>query len=160
MKDAVIIPIAPGHLQELIQLCREHALYEGSEYVEDGQAERLALAFFGTPPALYGWVIVHDDRLVGFMTATREFATWPASFFIYMDCLYLREPYRGLGFGRRLLDVLTTFSQQHGCSLIEWQTPPDNKVGIGFYERIGAVARDKKRFFYPRGNWENGRAVL
>lgn len=158
MTQPLIRPVRPEDLPELILLCREHAAFEGTECTEDGQLARLAHAFFAVPPALYGWVVV-DRCLVGYMTATREFATWPAAFFIHMDCLYLREPYRRKGLGRRQIEVLTAFSQEQDCELIQWQTPPNNILGIAFYEGVGAFSRDKKRFYYPRDRWENERAV-
>ncbi|MBP2314302.1 GNAT family N-acetyltransferase [Azospirillum soli] len=145
----MIRPVAAADLPELVELCRLHAAYEGAEYVDTGQADRLRAALFDTPPALYGWVAdaAEGGGLDGYMTAVVEFATWPAQPFVYMDCLYLREGARGRGLGRRFMATLAAFARDGGYGEIQWQTPPDNALGIGFYRRIGARPRDKVRFF-------------
>lgn len=134
-------------LPALVKLCRDHAVYESSEFHENGQAVRLRTAFFGPHPVLHGWVVEGAEGLNGFMTATIDFATWPAEFFLHMDCLYLSEPFRGKGLGRQLMDRLREFAQEKKINLIQWQTPSQNDLGIKFYERLGAHSKDKKRYF-------------
>lgn len=145
----MIRPVTATDLPELVELCRLHAVYEGAEYADTGQADRLCAAFFDMPPALYGWVVdaAGGRGLDGYMTAVVEFATWPARPFVYMDCLYLREAARGRGLGRRFMATLAAFARDSGYGEIQWQTPPNNTLGIGFYRRIGARPRDKVRFF-------------
>lgn len=146
--DIEILPIEARHLDALLALCREHAAYEKADFWENGQIERWRSALFSTPPALHGWVAVDAGEPCGFMTVTVDFATWSAEHFAYMDCLYLRESYRGLGLGRRFFDRLRDFCTAHQYRWAEWQTPLDNDGGIGFYRRMGATARPKMRFSY------------
>ena len=49
---------------------------------------------------------------------------------------------------RAFLERLGEFAVARGCGWAEWQTPPDNALGIGFYQRMGAAARPKVRFHY------------
>ncbi len=149
--DIEVRPIGPDHLDALLELCREHAAYEKAEFHENGQVERWHSAFFGERPALHGWVATDGGKPCGFMTVTTDFATWSAERFAYMDCLYLQEPYRGLGLGRVFLERLREFARAEGCGWAEWQTPPDNELGIGFYRRMGAGTRSKLRFHYDIG---------
>ncbi len=142
----LIRPVSQEDLQDLIQLCREHAAYENAPYADDGQQLRLGQALFGNSPSLYGWIVADGREPAGYMTATRDYATWSASFFVHMDCIYLREPYRHLGIGRQLVRTLVDFTRQQHCHEIQWQTPPDNHLGIAFYERIGARAKEKRRY--------------
>jgi len=141
-------PIEPGDLETLLALCREHAEYEKADFQEDGQVERWRSALFGPAPVLHGWIATVDGAPCGFMTVTVEYATWSAARFAHMDCLYLREGYRGLGLGRMLLDRLREFAVGHGCGWAEWQTPMENELGVGFYRRMGATAKSKLRFHY------------
>jgi ribosomal protein S18 acetylase RimI-like enzyme len=152
VRTAVLVrPVRQEDLPGLIELCREHAAYENAPYADDGQQSRLGRALFGNPPSLYCWIAADDRELAGYMTATREYATWSAGFFIHMDCIYLREPYRHLGIGRQLLRTLVDFARQQHCREIQWQTPPDNELGIAFYERIGARAKEKRRYILQLG---------
>jgi len=144
-----IRPMAPGDLAEVVELCVLHAEYENQPYREDGQAGRLHAALFGEPPLLFGWVVDAGDHLAGYMTAVTEFATRPARSFVYMDTLYLREPWRGRGLGRALMETLAAFAAERGLGELQWQTPPDNASGIAFYRRIGARELAKSRFVLP-----------
>lgn len=144
-----IRPVAPTDLPALVDLCRRHADYENLPFREDGQVERWRDAFFGDAPRLYGWVVEEpgSGRLIGYMTAVLDYATWAARPFVYMDCLYLSDEVRGRGLGRRLIERLRVFMREQGCLTAEWHTPPENEIGIGFYRRIGAAERPKLRFF-------------
>ncbi|HWO68126.1 MAG TPA: GNAT family N-acetyltransferase [Umezawaea sp.] len=146
--DVEVRSIEPCHLDALLELCREHAAYENADFRENGQVERWRSALFSERGALHGWVALDGGEPCGYMTATVDFATWSAEPFVYMDCLYLRKPYRRLGLGRTFLEVLREFSTARGCGWAEWQTPPDNELGIGFYRRMSATATPKVRFHY------------
>jgi GNAT superfamily N-acetyltransferase len=146
--DIKVQSIEPSHLDALLELCREHAAYEKADFRDNGQVERWRSAFFAEQPKLHGWIALDGGEPCGFMTATVDYATWGAEPFVYMDCLYLQEPYRGLGLGRVFLERLREFAVAHQCGRAEWQTPPDNELGIGFYRRMGAKAKSKVRFNY------------
>ncbi|ACT08472.1 GCN5-related N-acetyltransferase [Dickeya chrysanthemi Ech1591] len=144
--------ITPDDLPCLAGLCAEHADYERLNYQDDGQIERWRTALFVEPARLFIWVVVDDtQRLRGYMSATVDYSTWSAAPFVYMDCLYLQPGLRGQGVGRRLLDTLTAFAEQHRCLEIQWQTPPDNQLGIGFYQHMGAGILPKSRFSLRKG---------
>lgn len=149
--DVTVQPIEPGHLDALLELCREHAAYEKADFRENGQVERWRSALFSEQPVLHGWMATDGGEPCGFMTVTTDFATWSAERFAYMDCLYIRELYRGMGIGRMFLKRLQEFSIAHGCGWAEWQTPPDNELGVGFYQRMGARTKVKLRFHYDVG---------
>lgn len=139
----------PEDLSQLPRLCRAHAAHEGLAFVESGQAERWREALFGPRPRLFGWVCEADAALVGYMTATIDYSTWSARPFVYLDCLYLEPQARGQGLGRRAMAVLEAFAIEQGCAEIQWQTPPDNDLGLGFYRAIGARELPKARFTLP-----------
>lgn len=147
-RDIKVQSIEPRHVDAMLALCREHAAYEKANFRENGQVERWRSALFSEPAALHGWIATDDGEPCGFMTVTIDYATWSAEPFAYMDCLYLREPYRGMGLGRTFLERLREFSVAHRCGWAEWQTPTDNELGVGFYLRMGAKAKPKVRFHY------------
>lgn len=141
-------PIEADHLEALLELCREHAEYEQADFKDDGQIERWRSALAVERPPFHGWIATADGQPCGFMTVTVDYATWRAEPFVYMDCLYLRELYRGAGLGRTFLDILRRFAIEHRCGWAEWQTPVDNELGIGFYRHMGVTAKPKLRFFF------------
>lgn len=145
-------PIRRGELGVLLELCREHARYENAPFEESGQQERWERALFGEDPVLWCWLALEGTEACGFITLTLEYATWSAAPFTHMDCLFVRAPHRRRGLGRTFVCRMEEFAVQHGCRSAQWQTPPDNALGIDFYEALGARSLNKVRFTYAVPN--------
>jgi len=144
-----IRPLTERDLDELVDLCSEHAEYERSSYERDGKRERLAALLLGPAPRAHCLVVEADEGLAGYATWSREFSTWGACEYLHMDCLYLRPAFRGLGLGKQLLDVLAETCTREGLDHLEWQTPAWNEGAIRFYRREGATGVEKLRFEAP-----------
>ncbi|MET4580787.1 GNAT superfamily N-acetyltransferase [Conyzicola nivalis] len=136
----------PDDLAELELLIREHALFERAAPIDGGLVARLESLLFSPPPRLHAIVAEGDGGLDGYATASLEVSTWRASHFLHLDCLYLRPGARGAGIGRRILDRVRVLALELGVAEVQWQTPDWNDDAVRFYERQGAVYRDKKRF--------------
>ena len=136
-----------GDLEALIELCQQHAEYEKSGYSKAGKKERLAADLFCNNPKLYCLVAEANGVLVGYATYMKQYATWEAREYIYMDCIYLKEFARGLRIGEKLMNRIKIEAINLGCDLIQWQTPDFNTRAIQFYKRIGAFSKSKERFF-------------
>lgn len=134
-------------IEEIVRLCEAHALYEKVVYDRDGKAKELKKHLFGEYPALHCLVAEKDKQIVGYATYMKQFSTWDANFYIYMDCLFLDENSRGLGIGEQLVLKIKEETRKMGCFLIQWQTPDFNVRAIKFYHRIGAHSKVKERFF-------------
>ncbi len=139
--------VQPDDISQLVTLCELHAAYEKADFDPSGKAEKLSKAIFSSDPQVFCWVIVKDKVLYGYLSATHEFSTWDADFFMHMDCLYLKPETRGKGFGYQLILVLKAFARAKGCPLIQWQTPVDNESGIAFYEKLAAQWKAKRRYY-------------
>ncbi len=149
MTPAPIIRFAlKKDLDELIVLCEKHAIYEQATYSRIGKREKLEQSIFGEHPALYCLVVDSKKGLIGYATYMKQFSTWDASFYIYMDCLFMREGTRGFGIGDQLMQRIKLEAAQLDCKLIQWQTPDFNVRAIKFYKRIGATSKEKERFFW------------
>lgn len=143
---SVIRMVKKKDLRELIDLCELHAIFEKSKFDPKSKKEKLAAHFFSDNPTLYCLVVEKDKNLVGYATFMRQFSTWDADFYLYMDCLFLKEEARGVGTGRRLMDRIRKEARRLHCDFIQWQTPDFNNGAIKFYERTGATGRLKSRF--------------
>lgn len=138
-------PAGCKDLDALVALCAEHAVYEQASSVPAGAHDRLAQALFAEPRRLLGWV-AEDGEPIGYLTATLDFSTWRAREFLHMDCLYVREGYRGVGIGLSLFEALRNHSRTLGVDEIQWQTPDWNMDAARFYRRLGAVEAAKLRY--------------
>lgn len=152
MNNSPIIRFAnPGDAEALVLLCKAHAHYEKATYDPTGKHEALTKSLLASPPAFYCLVAELHNKLIGYATYMPQFSTWDACSYIYMDCLFLNEKSRGLGIGEKLMHRIKTEAQKLGIDLIQWQTPDFNTSAIRFYQRIGAVAKTKERFFWEVG---------
>lgn len=144
----MIRPANPGDLAEVVALCAEHAAYERAAMILDGQTTRLEQALFGSPPRLWCLVACLEGTVVGYATYTRDYSTWRAADFVYMDCLFVTARHRGSGVGRELVAAIAEHARRAGCASIEWQTPDWNLDAARFYDRLGATQYRKLRYHW------------
>ena len=133
-------------LPVLVGLCVKHAEFEHAAYNPKGKEVLLRNALFSNVKRLFCLVVEVDSKVVGYTSYTIDFSTWDAKQFLNMDCLYLESDFRGYGIGEKLIDELKIISQRENCVNIQWQTPVFNERAVKFYERIGAVGKEKVRF--------------
>jgi len=137
----------PADVSALVALCIEHAAFEGVSLACGPDAQALQHALFGAAPPLLCWVAEYNGEVLGYATATREFSTWQAAYYLHMDCLYLKPEGRNNGLGERLMGMLAGDALRLECKEIQWQTPAANLRAASFYRRLGAQAKDKLRFY-------------
>jgi GNAT superfamily N-acetyltransferase len=147
MTYSIIRKVEPQDVDQVVKLCSLHAEYEGSTYDKTGKEKKLRHAFFNEPSSAHCLVAESDGEILGYATATKEFSTWDADYYLHMDCLYILEKARGEGLGSRFIKTLKKLAYDNKCTHIQWQTPVDNEKAIRFYHKHGAMSRDKKRFF-------------
>ena len=147
MNEPKIRFVQKKDLLQLVNLCKLHADYEKADYDVQQKEELLNKHLFSDHPSLYCLVVEKEGRLIGYTAYMKQFSTWDATNYIYMDCLFMTEESRGFGIGEKIMDKIKEEAQKLGCAMIQWQTPEFNKRAIKFYKRIGAVGKPKERFF-------------
>jgi GNAT superfamily N-acetyltransferase len=146
----VVRRVRPEELADVVALITEHAVYEKAEPPAPGLEERLWSLLFGSPaPRLRCLVAELDGTVVGYATCSAEVSTWDGTEYLHMDCLFLRDGHRGLGIGESLMAAVRDEARALGLGQVQWQTPAWNEGAIRFYDRIGAVSKEKLRFFLP-----------
>ena len=144
--DCLVRQVAIDDLGELVELFVEHAQYEGAAFDPDGVADRLLDALWTQPVRLHAWVATSGAGLMGYAAATAEFSTWMARDYLHMDCLFVRDGWRGAGIGTALLAAVIEHACDSGYLVLQWQTPAWNKDAARFYRRNGAVEKIKRRY--------------
>ncbi|MEM1122895.1 MAG: GNAT family N-acetyltransferase [Bacteroidota bacterium] len=148
MKSPDIRFASPRDLPRIIELCQAHAAFEKASYQVAGKAALLKKYFFETPVIAYCLLVEINQQVVGYATFMKQFSTWDAHFYLYLDCLYFEPQARGLGFGKKVMEHVKTFAKAENCTEIQWQTPDFNKKAIRFYDKLGAVSKTKERFIW------------
>jgi GNAT superfamily N-acetyltransferase len=138
----------PADLEALVALCADHAAYERAAYDKTGKLTGLRQLLFSDTPGLFCLIVAAEDgEPVGYASYTFEYSTWSAARFLYLDCLYLVPEYRGLGIGNAVMQRIVAIAREQGCVNVQWQTPDFNEGAIRFYRRLGAVSKNKLRFY-------------
>jgi GNAT superfamily N-acetyltransferase len=133
-------------LSALLPLCAEHAAYEGLAYDATARHSPLMAALDSSSPLLHAWLARVDGEAIGYASATVDFSTLDRATFLHLDCLYVREGWRGHAIGLRLWQAAHALATQLGCRQMQWQTPDWNAAAIRFYRRLGAQETTKRRF--------------
>ncbi|WP_327718212.1 GNAT family N-acetyltransferase [Streptomyces sp. NBC_00490] len=146
----VVRRVRPEELADVVALITEHAVYEKAEPPAPGLEERLRSLLFGSPEQRLRCLVAEwGGTVVGYATCSTEVSTWDGTEYLYMDCLFLRDGHRGLGIGESLMAAVRDEARALGLGQVQWQTPAWNEGAIRFYDRIGAVSKEKLRFFLP-----------
>lgn len=79
------------------------------------------------------------EEAVGFALYFHNFSTFLGRGGIYLEDLYVKEEYRGKGYGKGLLRYLAKIAVEQGCGRLEWSCLDWNISSIDFYLSLGAV---------------------
>ncbi|MBQ1251288.1 MAG: GNAT family N-acetyltransferase [Firmicutes bacterium] len=81
---------------------------------------------------------LEDGKEIGFALFFHNFSTFLGRAGIYLEDLYVKENYRGKGYGKALLKKLAKIAVERGCGRLEWWCLDWNKPSIDFYRSLGA----------------------
>ena len=139
--------IAPGtDVPTILALIHELAAYErASASVLATPASLLAtLTFPSNPTAGFARTLLvfppaDPHACAGMALFFPNYSTWRAAPGIYLEDLYVREAYRGRGYGTRLLRELARETERLGGKRLEWSVLRWNEPSLRFYEALGAT---------------------
>ena len=147
----VIRPARPEDVAEILAMIRELAEYERSAHEVRASEDLLADLLFGSnspsgAPAAYCHVALasaDDAELAGMALWFLNASTWEGRHGIYLEDLYVRPAFRGLGLGRSLMAELARICVDRGYARLEWWVLDWNEGAIDFYGKLGAVPMDE-----------------
>ncbi len=92
-----------------------------------------------------------DGAAVGFALFYGIYSTFRGRCGIHLEDLYVRPALRGRHVGQRLLAELARITLERGCARLEWWVLGEDEKAVGFYEGIGASAKDEWTVYRLRG---------
>lgn len=81
---------------------------------------------------------LEDGKEVGFALFFHNFSTFLGRAGIYLEDLYVRQEYRGKGYGKGLIRRLAQIAVERGCGRLEWWCLDRNLPSVDFYLSLGA----------------------
>ncbi len=127
---------------EILYLIKELAAYEKMSDEVVAKLDTLEYWLFDAKKAEVIFA-VKDGVRVGFALFFHNFSTFLGRAGIYLEDLFVKEEYRGNGYGKALLKKLAEIAVERGCGRLEWWCLDWNKPSIEFYKHMGAVAMDE-----------------
>lgn len=131
--------------KSIIKLMEAHAQFEGQPFKLT--IKHNSLIDLNTLPITF-FLVESDNQILGYMSVVKQFSTWDMDWYLYLDCLYLVDKIRGYGLGKDLMQQVKVFAKKQNISKVEWQTPISNLPAISFYKKLGALSKEKQRFFW------------
>jgi GNAT superfamily N-acetyltransferase len=137
----------PDDVPEIFAMVCELAEYEKARHEVQSSEELFSEALFCDEPAVWCSILEHQGEGDGWEVAGMaiwflNFFTWTAKHSIYLDDLYVREQYRGRGYGKALLQHLASICVERGYPRLDWWVLDWNPA-VDFYRRIGALSMDE-----------------
>lgn len=81
---------------------------------------------------------LEGDAEVGFALFFHNFSTFLGRAGIYLEDLFVKDEYRGKGYGKGLLKKLASIAVERGCGRLEWSCLDWNRPSIDFYLSLDA----------------------
>ncbi len=140
--DFTIRPATEADLETVRGLIHALAVYEKMEDEVVATCADLRAAMFppdgGRPQAeaLLGEV---DGEAVAFALFFHNFSTFVGRAGLYLEDIFVKDAYRGRGYGKALFLHLAAIARERGCQRFEWSCLDWNAPSIAFYTGMGAV---------------------
>jgi GNAT superfamily N-acetyltransferase len=124
-------------IRELAAFEREldSCVIEESDLARDG---------FGEHPRFRALIAEWDAQPAGYALFFDYYSTW-AGRGLFLEDLFVREPFRGRGIGKALLASVARIAVQENCYGVHWEVLGWNEKAIEIYKSLGAEFRDRWR---------------
>jgi GNAT superfamily N-acetyltransferase len=139
MNDCRIAAAQPGDVPAVLAMIRGLAEFERLSHLCVATETDLRHALFGPNPKVEVVIAWEGDQTAGFALFFANFSTFLGRPGLYLEDLFVRPPFRGRGYGRRLLIHLARLAVERGCGRFEWTVLDWNDQAIGFYRSLGAT---------------------
>jgi GNAT superfamily N-acetyltransferase len=131
-------PAIPADVPLLLEMARGLAVYERMPNAVTATEADLHKHLFGASPAAEAAIGYVGDKPAGMVVFYNTFSTFVGQPGIYLEDIYVDEPWRRHGLGRVLMQYVAKLSMTRGCGRFEWSVLDWNAPAIGFYEKLGA----------------------
>lgn len=146
------------------QLIYELAVYERAPDEVEATEQHILDTIFCENPAVFCEIIeLDDDELVenepklgpniaGMAIWFLNYSTWQGRHGLYLEDLYVRDEFRGRGYGKAMLEHLAAICIEHGYGRFQWWVLDWNTPSIEFYRAMGAQSMDEWTVFRVSGD--------
>lgn len=124
----------------ILAFIRKLAAYERLAHEVEATEERLRQTLFRESRGAEVILGEYLGKPVAFALFFHNYSTFLGKPGIYIEDLYVDEPYRRNGFGFAILQYIARLARARDCGRVEWAVLDWNEPAIRFYESLGAQA--------------------
>ena len=138
-KDICMISVRRARQEDIgiiYEMIRELAVYEKLEDMMSGTAEELRSAVF-LEETVNAFLAEVDGRPAGYCLYFFNFSSFKCRKGLFIEDIYVRPEYRGIGLGRMMLLMMADTAERNGCGRLEWNCLSLNPTEK-FYKSMGA----------------------
>lgn len=141
---SMVRPATPADVAQMHNMIIELAEFEKAVHEVSATEADLHEALFGGT-SLFAHVVDSPDGegLAGMAIWFLNYSTWDGKHGIYLEDLYVREKFRGQGFGTALMKELASLAIDKGYTRFQWWVLNWNQPAIDVYKKLGAVPMDE-----------------
>jgi len=150
-KKIHIRPALFADIELLLKLIRELARYEKAESSVLTNEQAIYSSLFAPNSNAYALICEHENTAIGYAVYFFNYSTWLGRKGVYLEDVYIRPEYRGLGAGKALLQQVAQIAVENDCGRLEWSVLDWNTPAIGFYQHIGAVPQEEWTVYRLQG---------
>ncbi len=136
MTSVHFVPAVPGDLDAILGMMRDLYAYDRLEF-EQARARRALGGLVADDRVGRAFLIQEDDVVVGYVVLTFQYGLEVGGRETFVDELFIKEPHRGRGLGRRTFQFLDEFCRQNRILAIHLAVELPNERARRFYESIG-----------------------
>lgn len=141
--------IRKSHIEDipLIQyLIKGLASYEKRPQDMTGTQELLSYWLFERKIAT-AFIAEYDGEIVGYALYYPVFGSFAAIGKVHLEDIFIKEDFRGHGFGKYFLTKIVEVVLAEGYTEMEWSCLDWNKPSIEFYKKLGAKEETGRKYF-------------
>jgi GNAT superfamily N-acetyltransferase len=135
----------------ILSFIKKLADYERLSHEVTATEKSLAETLFGrrrTAEVIIGYF---KKQPVCFALFFHNYSTFVGRPGMYIEDLYVDEPFRRRGFGSALLRHIAGLAAERQCGRLEWSVLDWNEPAIHFYQKLGAVSMSEWTVFRMSG---------
>ena len=145
-KNLMVRKATPKDMDLLYEMINGLATYE--KRPEDMTGSIKMLKYFLFEKKIAAAVIAEmDNKPIGYAIYYPTFASFAAKANIYIEDLFIKEEYRGKGFGKEFFHKLSEMLKNEGYAKLEWSCLDWNLPSIEFYKKLGAKEETGRVYF-------------
>ena len=129
-------------LSLILGFIKEIAEYEKLSHAVDATEESLKKYVFEKRRAEV-LIVETDENPIGYVVYFYNFSTFTGTSGLYLEDVFIRSEYRGMGLGKEIFKILGKLAREEGCKRMEWVCLNWNEPSKKFYKGLGAISMDE-----------------